>query len=72
MNTSAPFIRRPVATTLLTIALLLSGAIAYRSQMLTLCTTPVVYLYMDRFRSWVSGGKRLRQLAAAPSASASD
>src|SRR5487761_281756 len=30
MNISAPFIRRPVATTLLTVALLLSGALAYR------------------------------------------
>ncbi len=33
------------------------------SQMLTLYTTPVVYLYMDRFRLWVAskrkGGKRL-------------
>jgi multidrug efflux pump subunit AcrB len=27
------------------------------SQMLTLYTTPVIYLYMDRFRAWVSGGK---------------
>jgi len=33
------------------------------SQMLTLYTTPVVYLYMDRFRAWVSGGKALRPLA---------
>jgi multidrug efflux pump subunit AcrB len=41
------------------------------SQMLTLYTTPVVYLYMDRFRAWVSGGKRLRQREAAPSASPS-
>ena len=32
------------------------------SQALTLYTTPVVYLYMDRFRAWVSGGKALRQL----------
>ncbi len=30
MNISAPFIRRPVATSLLTVALLLSGIIAYR------------------------------------------
>jgi len=29
------------------------------SQMLTLYTTPVVYLYMDRFRAWISGGKTL-------------
>jgi len=32
------------------------------SQMLTLYTTPVVYLYMDRFRAWISGGKTLRPL----------
>ncbi len=32
------------------------------SQMLTLYTTPVVYLYLDRFRAWVSGGKALRPL----------
>ena len=32
------------------------------SQMLTLYTTPVVYLYLDRFRAWVSGGKKLRPL----------
>jgi multidrug efflux pump len=36
------------------------------SQMLTLYTTPVVYLYLDRFRAWVSGGKSLRQLADSP------
>ena len=29
------------------------------SQMLTLYTTPVIYLYMDRFRAWISGGKKL-------------
>src|SRR5579885_2425735 len=29
------------------------------SQMLTLYTTPVVYIYMDRFRAWISGGKAL-------------
>jgi hydrophobe/amphiphile efflux-1 (HAE1) family protein len=33
------------------------------SQMLTLYTTPVVYLYLDRFRAWVTGGKPLRPLA---------
>src|ERR1700730_129410 len=36
------------------------------SQMLTLYTTPVVYLYLDRFRSWVTGGKKLGPLEAAP------
>jgi len=34
------------------------------SQMLTLYTTPVVYLYMDRFRAWISGGKALRPIEA--------
>src|ERR1700688_966318 len=33
------------------------------SQMLTLYSTPVIYLYMDRFRSW---GQRLRDGGAAP------
>ncbi len=37
------------------------------SQMLTLYTTPVVYLYMDRFRGWVSGGKKLARLDKFPS-----
>jgi len=32
------------------------------SQMLTLYTTPVVYLYMDRLRAWLSGDKVLRPL----------
>ncbi len=27
------------------------------SQVLTLYTTPVVYLYMDRLRIWLAGGK---------------
>jgi len=36
------------------------------SQMLTLYTTPVVYLYLDRFRAWASGGKRLHRLDAPP------
>ncbi len=30
------------------------------SQMLTLYTTPVIYLYMDRFRAWISGGRIAR------------
>jgi multidrug efflux pump len=47
------------------------------SQMLTLYTTPVVYLYLDRFRAWASGGKRMHRLdvpaePAAPVHSASD
>jgi multidrug efflux pump len=32
------------------------------SQILTLYTTPVVYLYMDRFRAWLTGGKPIRPL----------
>jgi multidrug efflux pump len=36
------------------------------SQMLTLYTTPVVYLYLDRFRAWVSGGKRLHAVDKVP------
>jgi multidrug efflux pump len=36
------------------------------SQMLTLYTTPVVYLYMDRFRAWASGRKTLRPLEDHP------
>ena len=35
------------------------------SQMLTLYTTPVVYLYMDRFRAWLGGGVALRPLEGA-------
>jgi multidrug efflux pump len=45
------------------------------SQMLTLYTTPVVYLYLDRFRAWLSGGKRLRPVETAamlPSAKSAD
>jgi len=36
------------------------------SQMLTLFTTPVVYLYMDRFSIWWKQRKRSRQLQVAP------
>jgi AcrB/AcrD/AcrF family len=32
------------------------------SQMLTLYTTPVVYLYLDRFRAWFSGEQAPRPL----------
>jgi multidrug efflux pump len=38
------------------------------SQMMTLYTTPVVYLYMDRFRLWVErvrGKQRQRRTAVA-------
>jgi multidrug efflux pump len=36
------------------------------SQMLTLFTTPVVYLYMDRFSVWWQHGKRSRHSQVAP------
>ncbi len=42
------------------------------SQMLTLYTTPVVYLYMDRLRAWASGGKRLAPIETAPPAHPAD
>ena len=38
------------------------------SQILTLYTTPVVYLYLDRFRAWLSGKKVLRPLPDSRSA----
>ncbi len=36
------------------------------SQMLTLYTTPVVYLYLDRFRAWLTGGKKLQRIGVVP------
>jgi HAE1 family hydrophobic/amphiphilic exporter-1 len=32
------------------------------SQLLTLFTTPVVYLYLDRQQNWLSGGKKRKRL----------
>ncbi len=32
------------------------------SQMLTLYTTPVVYVYLDKFRAWASRGKKLHHI----------
>jgi multidrug efflux pump len=43
-------LRRPLGITIV-------GGLIF-SQMLTLYTTPVVYLYMDRFRIWATGAKR--------------
>ena len=43
------------------LGLAIVGGLAF-SQVLTLYTTPVVYLYLDRFRAWISGGKKLRSL----------
>jgi len=42
------------------------------SQMLTLYTTPVVYIYMDRFRAWISGGKALRPVEERVTTKAAD
>jgi HAE1 family hydrophobic/amphiphilic exporter-1 len=36
------------------------GGLAF-SQMLTLYTTPVVYLYLDRFQRWLNGERRHRE-----------
>ena len=33
------------------------------SQILTLYTTPVVYLYLDRLQTWLNGGKEQRDKA---------
>ena len=37
------------------------------SQVLTLYTTPVVYLYLDRLRLWGEGRRRHRRSAHVPS-----
>jgi hydrophobe/amphiphile efflux-1 (HAE1) family protein len=42
------------------------------SQMLTLYTTPVIYLYMDRLRAWISGGKMHALDVVPPKTSAAD
>jgi multidrug efflux pump subunit AcrB len=39
------------------------------SQALTLFTTPVVYVYLDRLRLWLSGGEEHARPKAAPSGS---
>jgi HAE1 family hydrophobic/amphiphilic exporter-1 len=36
------------------------------SQLLTLYTTPVVYLYLDRLQSWLRGGDRRASAAGEP------
>jgi multidrug efflux pump len=51
-------LRRPLGITIVGGLLL--------SQMLTLFTTPVVYIYMDRFQSWIQG-RRASSHAPAPS-----
>jgi HAE1 family hydrophobic/amphiphilic exporter-1 len=36
------------------------------SQALTLFTTPVIYLYLDRFSHWLSGGKAAAHVEVEP------
>jgi HAE1 family hydrophobic/amphiphilic exporter-1 len=36
------------------------------SQVLTLYTTPVVYLYLDRFQTWLNGKREPRPASAEP------
>jgi multidrug efflux pump subunit AcrB len=47
-------LRRPLGTAIV-------GGLIF-SQMLTLYTTPVVYVYLDKLRSWVTGGQKLPRL----------
>ncbi len=54
MNISAPFIRRPVATTLLTIAIALAGMLAFFN-------LPVSSLAADRFRNHHGGNHTARR-----------
>jgi multidrug efflux pump len=56
-------LRRPLGITIV------GGLIL--SQMLTLFTTPVVYIYMDRIQTWLQG-RRLRATASAPLPAHSD
>ena len=56
-------LRRPLGITIV------GGLIL--SQLLTLFTTPVVYIYMDRLQSWFQGA-RARRPAAAPAPAHSD
>jgi multidrug efflux pump len=56
-------LRRPLGITIV------GGLIL--SQLLTLFTTPVVYIYMDRLQSWIQGA-RARTTAPAPASAHSD
>ena len=63
MNLSAPFVARPVATTLLAIGLTMVGGLIV-SQALTLFTTPVIYLFFDR----LAHGRKRADAASSPHA----
>jgi multidrug efflux pump subunit AcrB len=56
-------LRRPLGITII------GGLIV--SQMLTLFTTPIVYIYMDRLQSWLQGVRKHGQ-ATAPVAAQAD
>ena len=56
-------LRRPLGITII------GGLIV--SQMLTLFTTPIVYIYMDRLQSWLQGARKHGH-AAAPAAAQAD
>ncbi len=55
MNISAPFIRRPIATSLLTIALLLAGGLAYFR--LPVASLPQVDFPVITVGAWIAGRK---------------
>jgi multidrug efflux pump subunit AcrB len=57
MGTGAE-LRRPLGITIV-------GGLMF-SQLLTLYTTPVVYLYLDRFQIWCTRQRRGRQLETMP------
>ncbi len=61
MNLSRPFILRPVATTLLMVAILLAGAVAYRE--LPVSALPEVDYPTIQVRTFYPGASPAEQLA---------
>jgi multidrug efflux pump subunit AcrB len=57
-------LRRPLGITIV------GGLIL--SQLLTLFTTPVVYIYMDRLQTWIRGRRRIHHSLPSPSPAHSD
>jgi multidrug efflux pump subunit AcrB len=55
-------LRRPLGITII------GGLIV--SQMLTLFTTPIVYIYMDRLQTWLQGARKHRQVPSPAGAQA--